>query len=84
MSRFAFRALAVWWARRSHPRLSSWHYSGRLIFLRALGVLGGQNVFGLSAAIDSRYNVHGDLFTSSSSACWFLCLVADSLRASRD
>ena len=46
MSSLAFRALAVWWARRSPPRLSSWHYSGRLIFLRALGVLGGQNVFG--------------------------------------
>lgn len=52
--------------------------------LRGLGVLGGQNVFGSSAARDSRYNAHGDLFTSSSSACWFLCLVADSLRASRD
>ena len=25
--------------------------------LRALGVLGGQNVFGLSAVLDSRYNV---------------------------
>jgi hypothetical protein len=46
MSRFAFRALAVWLAKRSTPRLSSWHYSGHLIFLRALGVLGGQNAFG--------------------------------------
>jgi hypothetical protein len=63
MSRLAFRALAVWWARRSPPRLSSWHYSGHLIFLRALGVLGGQKFFGLSAVIDGRYNVSGGKFS---------------------
>jgi len=66
------------------PSHSRWHSSGHLVFLRVLCVLRGQNAFGSSAFRDGRYNAHGDLFTSSSSACWFLCLVADSLRASRD
>ena len=63
MSRLAFRALAVWRAKRSAPRLSSWHYSGHLIFLCALGVLCGQNAFGSSAAGDSRYSISSPKFS---------------------